>query len=249
MEYQVNLGFFEGPLDLLFHLVKKDKLEINNISLSEVTEQYLAYIRKMQELDLDFVGDFLVTASQLMELKSRTLLPSFQSKEDSEKNEPHELITRLMEYKRFKELATKLKEKEGDGDLYYTRNNEELVEEIVSDLPEFNPLENVTLNDFRQAFMKALTEASLRENEKVETDEEEKELQIAKITIKDKMLELESVIEEIEEGITFNQMFSVDSSRIELVITFLALLELMKLKKVKVSQNDKYEEIMIKRTD
>ncbi len=249
MEYQVNLGFFEGPLDLLFHLVKKDQLEINDISLSEVTEQYLVYIRKMQDLDLHFAGEFLVTAAQLMELKSRTLLPSLKHIEDGEQAAPHELVTRLMEYKRFKELASKLKDKEGEGDLYYTRSNEQLVEEIVSDLPDFNPLENVTLDDFRHAFMKALQEASEREIDNDEIDEEQQKLEIAKITIKDKMIELEDLMEVAKEGVTFSQLFLPTTSRMELVITFLAVLELMKLKKIKVSQSETYDEIMLRPTD
>ncbi|AZR72326.1 hypothetical protein BBF96_02310 [Anoxybacter fermentans] len=246
MEYQVNLGFFEGPLDLLFHLVKKNKLEINNISLAAVTEQYLAYIRKMQELDLDFAGDFLVTAAQLMELKSRTLLPSYQEKGDDKKAQPHELVTKLLEYKKFKELASQLREREENRGLFFTRDNEKLIDEIVSDLPEFNPLENVTLDDFREAFIKALRDAAKREKALKEAKEDDQpEFRVEEISIKDKLLELEAIIEESSGWITFGELFSTTTSRIEVVVTFLALLELIKLKKIKVSQNQLYGEILI----
>ncbi len=246
MDYQVNLGFFEGPLDLLFHLVKKHKLEINQISLSELTEQYLAYIREMQERDLDFAGDFLVTAAQLMELKSRTLLPMNQDGEGGEDIVPHELVTRLLEYKKFKELANVLKEKEEVGEQYFTRDNEFIVEEIVNDLPDFNPLENVTLNDFRQAFIKALREAEIREaNQSEEAEEEKPEFKIEEFNIKDKMFEVEAIVEDSSGEVTFFTLFSGSSSRLEVVITFLALLELMKIKKVKVTQDSVYGNIMI----
>lgn len=244
MDYQVNLGFFEGPLDLLFHLVKKQKLEINSISLTEVTEQYLAYIRKMQELDLDFAGDFIVTAAQLMELKSRSLLPVHQA-EDGTEAAPNDLVTRLLEYKRFKELASILKEKEEVGELYYTRDNEIMIEDVISELPELNPLENVTLEDFKHAFLKALQEAKVREVAFEDEEDERPEFKVEEITVKDKMLELEAIVEEVPQGITFGRLFSSASHRVEVVITFLALLELIKMKKIKVKQDHLYADILI----
>lgn len=246
-DYQINLGFFEGPLDLLLHLVKKNKFEVNDISLSKVTEQYLDYIRKMQELDLDFAGDFLLTAAQLMQLKSRTLLPSHNAEEDLEENSPHELVTKLLEYKQFKELAGELKEREEVGSLFYSRENEELIEEITSDLPDLNPLENVTLDDFRQAFVKALKDAEERAKLLDEEEEEDgrPQFKVEEITLKDKMLEVEAIVENLPEGIGFSKLFSKTTHRIEVVVTFLALLELMKLKKIKVTQGDLYGEITL----
>lgn len=245
MDYQVNLGFFEGPLDLLFHLVKKDKMEINSISLTQVTEQYLAYIRKMQELDLDFAGDFLVTAAQLMELKSRSLLPVHREGDVPVEAAPNDLVARLLEYKRFKELAGILKEKEEVRELYFTRDNERLIDEVTSELPELNPLENVTLEDFKRAFLKALEEASKREIPDEDDDDDRPEFKVEEITVKDKMLEIEAIVEEIPEGITFGKLFSGAAHRVEVVLTFLALLELIKLKKIKVTQSELFGDIMI----
>lgn len=247
MEYQVNLDFFEGPMDLLFHLVKDNELEINSISLSAVTEQFLAYVRKMKELDLNYAGDFLVTAAQLMELKSRTLLPQDDDDDDDGSNQPHELVTKLLEYKKFKELAGKLREKEKRTTLYYTRDNEKVIDNIISDLPEFNPLENVTLSDFRGAFAKALADAIEREEAAKEAgDNERPEFKVEQITIKDKIMELETIVEEARDWISFGRLFARTTSRIEVVVTFLALLELLKLNKIKVSQEDNvYGDIMI----
>lgn len=243
VEYQINLGFFEGPLDLLFHLVKKNKMEINQISLSSVTEQYLAYIRKMRELDLDFAGDFLVTAAQLMELKSRSLLPKRNAGEEEAEAAPNDLVARLLEYKRFKELANVLKEKEEDREHCFSRDNERLVEEVISELPELNPLENVTLEDFKKAFLKALQDAHPRELP--DDDEERPEFKVEEITVKDKILEIEAILGEMPAGIAFSRLFSRSLYRVEVVVTFLAILELIKLKMIKVTQNQLYGEIFI----
>lgn len=248
MDYQVHLGFFDGPLDLLLHLVKKNKLEVNSISLSEVTEQYLSYIRQMQERDLDFAGEFLVTAAQLMALKSRTLLPVHRSEESPEAEKPNDLVQRLLEYKQFKELATLLKEREEYRELCFTRDNEKLIEEVITDLPELNPLENVTLDDLRKAFLKALREAEERGAEMDEEEEDTRpEFKVTEITVKDKMLELEAILDDFPSGITFHRLFSTKTTRDEVVVTFLALLEMIKLKKVRVSQDNLYGEIMLSR--
>lgn len=245
MEYQVNLGFFEGPLDLLFHLVKKNKMEINQISLAAVTEQYLAYIRKMQELDLDFAGDFLVTAAQLMEIKSRSLLPQRKEGEEEVEAAPNDLVTRLLEYKKFKELAHVLKEKEEEREHYFSRDNERLVDEVISELPDLNPLENVTLDDFKKAFLKALQDARPRDVSEDEDDEDRPEFKVEEVTVKDKMLEIEAILEELPTGIAFSRLFSRTLYRVEVVVTFLAILELIKLKKIKVKQDELYGDIFI----
>lgn len=245
MDYQVNLGFYEGPLDLLFHLVKKQKLEVNQISLSEVTEQYLAYIKQMQERDLDFAGEFLVMAAQLMELKSKTLLPS--KKEQSVGAEPpHELVTRLLEYKKFKELAGLLRGREEVGQRYYYRDNQQLIEQIITDLPDFNPLEDVTLENFRQAFANALKEAELRDvSRETESVEQLREFKVQEFNIIDKMVEVKSIIDQSPEGVGFSTLFSPNNSRLEVVVTFLALLELIKLKKIITTQSGAFDEITI----
>lgn len=244
MDYQVNLGFFEGPLDLLFHLVKKNKLEINNISLAELTEQYLDYIRRMQERDLDFAGEFLVMAAQLMELKSRTLLPTQPNDVVDEQNSANELVNRLLEYKRFKEITTQLKEKEVIGGFYFTRNNDDLIEQIITELPEFNPLENVTLDDFRVAFIQALKDAEERRKSKDEL-ENRPEIKAEEFNVSDKIFDIDAILDESPGGITFKQLFSDVTCRLEVVVTFLALLEMMKLKKIKVTQDRLYSDLKI----
>ena len=245
MDYQINLGFYEGPLDLLFHLVKKQKLEVNQISLSEVTEQYLAYIKQMQERDLDLAGEFLVMAAQLMELKSKTLLPSL--KEQSVESEvSHELVTRLLEYKKFKDLAGLLREREEIGQKYFHRDNQQLIEQIINDLPDFNPLENVTLENFRQAFTKALREAAMRQSSKeIEKLKRLPDFKIQEFNIIDKMVKVTSIINQSPTGVVFSRLFSPNNSRIEVVGTFLALLELIRLKKIIATQSGAYDEIII----
>ena len=248
VEYQVNLGFFEGPLDLLLHLVKKNKLEINNISLAAVTEQYLGYIRQMQERDLDSAGEFIATAAQLMALKARTLLPVHNPERAAEEDNTNDLVARLLEYKQYKEMANLLKEREEFRELCFSRDNEKLVDDVINDLPELNPLENVTLDDLRKAFLKALREAEDRDILEEDDEEDERpEFKVAEITVKDKMLELEAILEDVPTGITFGRLFSARTTREEVVVTFLALLEMIKLKKLRVAQSDLYGEIMLTR--
>lgn len=245
VDYQVNLGFYEGPLDLLFHLVKKHKLEVNQISLSEVTEQYLTYIKEMQERDLDFAGEFLVMAAQLMELKSKTLLPSIDE-QSVEADTPHELVTRLLEYKKFKELASLLRGREEVGERYFFRDNQRVIEQIITDLPDFNPLENVTLEKFRLAFTQALEDATLREaSQETEKPDRVREFKVQEFSITDKMDEVTAIIDQSNVGIGFSKLFSPNDSRLEVVVTFLALLELMKLKKIIATQSGAFDEIMI----
>src|SRR3990167_8150940 len=113
MSYKLKLDVFEGPLDLLLFLIKKNDIDITDIPISQITEQYMEYITMMKMLDLDIVGDFLVMAATLMQIKSKMLLPPDPTEEEAEEEDPRdELIRRLQEYKKFKEIADALKEKE-----------------------------------------------------------------------------------------------------------------------------------------
>ena len=138
MSYKLRLDVFEGPLDLLLYLIKKDDIDISNIPIAEITDQYMKYIEMMQMLDLDVVGDFLVMAATLMQIKSKMLLPPDPQVEEEEQEDPRdELVRRLQEYKRFKEIADALQEKEIlRRDFFARAADEELTDQIKNEAKE-----------------------------------------------------------------------------------------------------------------
>ena len=151
MSYEVKIDAFQGPIDLLWHLLQKDELEIYDIKIAEITEQYLDYIATMQRLDLDVASEFLIMAARLMEIKAQTLLPSKDDDNEQEEEDPRQkLVERLLEYKKYKDLASELREFEQEQRKSYTRNVAPLLSEL--DFEEESPLEDIKLDEFVAAF-------------------------------------------------------------------------------------------------
>ncbi|PAW77150.1 MAG: hypothetical protein B9S32_12395 [Verrucomicrobia bacterium Tous-C9LFEB] len=235
-ELRIRLPVFEGPLDLLLYLIKKDELDIYDIPIERITRQYLDYLQFMKMLDLEVAGEFLVVAATLVYIKSRTLLPKDLQppEEDAEEDDPRwDLIRQLVEYKKFKDAAWQLHMKQLEQEKTYQRGAEVSVPEraagetIVGDLGIF---------DLINAFQKVLA--------RVNQSEDLKEIFEERFTVGDKINTIQQMMA-TRERIFFEDLFIDVASRTEIVVTFLALLELIRLKFLRVTQADPFAEIEI----
>ena len=237
MSYKLKLEIFEGPLDLLLYLIKKNDIEISDIPIAKITEQYLEYIEMMKMLDLDMVGDFLVMAATLMQIKSKMLLPPDPTEEEEEELDPRdELARRLSEYKKFKEVADELKLKESQRrDLFSRMMDEEKREQLKEDSKEIYFEANLfdLINAFTDALKKAPEEV-IHEIVKEEFTVEQKIHDILHCLL-DKPL------------VNLRELFEKSKSKPEIIVTFLAILELIRLKEIKVVQRKIFGNIEIHR--
>ncbi len=233
--YTIKLPAFEGPLDLLLHLIREHKVDIYDIPIAEVTDQYLRYLQLMESLDLNIAGEFFVMAATLLEIKSRLLLPIERSDdEDEEGIDPRaELVERLLEYERFKYAAESLKDFEADRRHVYWRVADEL---SGYDAPVI-PL-NMEAMDLIFALQHMLEEVG-------EGKEEVTSLQRQKISLRMKMSEIWRHIKSHPDGVSFRALFAAPPTRVDVVITFLAVLELLRLRKIRLQQKKALGEISI----
>jgi len=235
MAYKVKLDIFEGPLDLLLYLIKKNEVDIYNIPIAIITEQYLAYLDLMKVLNLDIAGEFLVMASTLTKIKSRMLLPPSEEAEEEEEGEDSraELIEHLLEYQRYKEAALQLRSRELlEKDIFTRIQKEEQLTEMNRD----SMIIEVNLFDLVDALRKIIERKGLSDHFI--------EVTVEKISVKDKMVEILLGLKETQQ-IIFQSLFDELSTKYEIIVTLLAILELMKLRAVKVFQVHPYGEIRI----
>ena len=237
MSYKLRLDIFEGPLDLLLYLIKKNELGITDISISEVTEQYMQYIEMMQMLNLDIVGDFLVMAATLMQIKSRMLLPPDPSEEEEEEEDPREeLVERLLEYKKFKEIADDLKDKESlRQDQFARLVDEEKTKQMKEEAKEV--YYDVNLFDLITAFKKALSNVPKKDVYEVEKEE---------FTIDQKIHDILHLLLD-RAHVSLDNLFVRSRSKMEIIVTFMAILELIRLKEIVAVQRRPFEEIEVMR--
>jgi segregation and condensation protein A len=234
-DYKVRLEIFEGPLDLLLYLIKRDELDIYDISLERITRQYLEYLQAFKELNIDVAGEFVVMAANLIYLKSRSLLPVDQQppEEDAEDDDPRwDLIRQLIEYKKFKEAAAQLNARALEQAQIFSRIGDGL--SVVPDAPL--RLGEVGIFQLINAFQTVLKRVATRENLQDIFGEH--------FTVSDK---IEWILQRVSEGVAlrFSELFETVASRVEIVVTFLALLELIRLKQVRATQNNPFDEIGI----
>jgi segregation and condensation protein A len=234
-DYKVKLEVFEGPLDLLWYLIKREEVDIYDVSLERITQQYLEFMEAFKALDLELAGEFIVMAANLIYIKSRTLLPvSVQPpEEEAEEEDPRwELVRQLIEYKKFKDAAAQLHEREVAREALFSR-----VSEAQTALPE-RPLGEVSVFDLINAFNGILK----RLNQK----EDLREIFEENFTVSDK---IELVLKLLSSGVPmlFTELFSGVASRAEIVVTFLAILELIRVKQVSAVQEVAFGEIMLRR--
>jgi segregation and condensation protein A len=238
-----KLHVFEGPLDLLLHLIDKAEIDIYNIPVKEITDQYMDYLEQMQELDIEVTSEFLVMAATLLSIKSKMLLPKppvmeneFEYDDEDEHDDPREeLVRKLIEYRKYKLIADHLRDKELERSLIYTREPEDLTPYMS--LVQENPVRGLQVADLVHAFQKALKRMNSRnEVAKIRKDD---------ISVKDRMREVVDVLMEKGGKILFSRLIDQDPSREGIVVTFLALLELMKVKKIVCHQHKLFDDIVI----
>jgi len=231
-DYKVKLEVFEGPLDLLLYLIKRDEIDIYDISLERITRQYLEYLQAFKELKIDIAGEFVVMAANLIYLKSRSLLPLDQRppEEDAEEDDPRwDLIRQLIEYKKFKEAAEQLHARAVQQEKIFTRDGGVIVEAPLR-------LAEVGIFQLIHAFQNVIKRVEARENLG--------EIFGERFTVSEK---IDIILQRVANGAShrFSDLFSDAAVRVEVVVTFLALLELIRLKQVRVIQRDLFGEIEI----
>jgi len=233
-DYKVKLEVFEGPLDLLLYLIKRDEIDIYDISIERITRQYLEYLQAFKELKIDIAGEFVVMAANLIYLKSRSLLPLDQQppEEDAEEDDPRwDLIRQLIEYKKFKEAAAQLHDRALEQERIFTRDGGSAA---ISGAPL--PLHEVGIFQLIHAFQEVI--------KRVEAQEDLQEIFGERFSVSDK---IEKILERVGDGapVRFSELFGQIVSRVEIVVTFLALLELIRLNQVRAMQRKVFDEIEI----
>ncbi len=226
MTYKVRLEIFEGPLDLLLHLIRENQVNIYDIPIASITDQYLEYLSMMKSLNIEVAGEFLVMASTLTYIKSRTLLPTVEETTSEEEDPRKELVDRLLEYKRMREAAGELKvREEANREIYRRVLTSDSVLLPDEPLPEESLLGEVSVFDLLKAFEKVVQQIGGVGRHEVELDEMEMTERLTFV--------LDSVR---PEGVTFPSMFNRMARRIEIVATFLAILELIRQRLIRVRQ-------------
>ncbi|HEY0074760.1 MAG TPA: segregation/condensation protein A [Abditibacteriaceae bacterium] len=248
--HRVRLQVFEGPLDLLLYLVRAHRYDIFDIPIQEVTNEFVAYLKLMDEVDLEYAGDFLVTAASLMQIKARMLLPKQQSAnedalEDEGRDPRKELVDRLLEYQKFQEAADTLKDLRDVRLDTFARPPQAQSEVISGD--EEDPekaaallLEDVSTFDLLRALQKVLDRLAERPTALIRREP---------FTIQERIRDLHRRIALAPEGITFRAACDDCETRLEVVITFLAVLELIRRGRARVEQKELFDEIFIKMPD
>lgn len=236
----IKIQNFEGPFDLLFHLFEKNQINIYDIPINEITDQYMDYLAAMQELDLEITSEFLVMAATLLHIKSRMLLPEKKEKLEEEVDPREELVMKLVQYKKYKEFSLVLKEREMQWSKVYCKFPEIIPaaprDEILELVPE--ELKNV---------MQGLIERNKNRYNK-DTSGMTQILQREKVSLKAKMREIIKALYN-KASILFSELFSLKSkSRAEVVTGFLAILELSKHNKLRLEQKKLFSDIKIYRT-
>jgi len=230
--YSIKLPVFEGPLDLLLHLIKENKVDIYDIPISLITSRYLEYIEMMKELSLEIAGEFLVMAATLIHIKSRMLLPPEEDVETEETVDPRlELVQRLLEYQAYKDAASILKEKEEEALKIFGRIPEEFEEDGME--PELY-LFDVNIFDLLGAFKKILDAVP----------QEVRTITRETLTVKDKILLIADMLEGFE-SIRFEEIFKDTMTKQQVIVTLLALLELLRLGLARAYQEKEFGTIWI----
>ena len=233
MELDLKINEFEGPLDLLLHLIKENKMDIFDIKIEEITEQYLSYIKKQESMNLEVDSEYLVLASELIEIKSKLLLPHEKEVIDEEESDPREeLMNRLLEYQAYKEITKTLKEKELIRQEIYTKAPSSLKEYVDSDT---DIKMDVTLDDLVDAFQKFLERK--KESKPLTTKVTENE-----ITVSSRRSDIKMLLSKGKK-VSFFKLFPVYTKEY-VVATFLAVLEMVKNKEIIITQNDTFDDIV-----
>ena len=243
MDMTVKLQVFEGPLDLLLHLLDKNKVNIYDIPIVEITNQYMEYLEEMKRRDLNVLSEFLVMAATLIDIKSRMLLPSYPEDEEDEEDPRNELVQQLLEYKMYKCMAYELKDRQIDaGRILY---KEPTIPEEVSayeepvDLDEM--VSDITLAQLNEIF-KSIMKKQVDKIDPVRS--KFGKIQQEEVSLEEKMEHLESYARK-HQHFSFRNLLESQCTKVEIIVTFLAILELMKMGKIIISQERIFDDIII----
>ncbi len=231
MSYRIKLDIFEGPLDLLLHLVKKNEVELSDIPVATITDQYLAYLGLLQQLDLDVAGEYLVMAATLLHLKSRLLLPGEETSEEEEGEDPRaELARQLLEYQRFKEAAEMLNRRDLlDRDVFARAP---LPDETD---PEQDVVYDVSLGDLLDALQDVLKRAA---------PEVVHEVILERVSLRAQLCFVLDLLRE-RTAVVFTDLFPSGVTRLQILVTFLAVLELVRTRMVQIHQAEHFGPIVL----
>ncbi len=243
MAISVKLEAFEGPLDLLLHLIDKNKIDIYDIPIVEITNQYMEYIRAMQEKDLNIMSEFLLMAATLLDIKCKMLLPVEVNEEGEEEDPRQELVEKLLQYKMYKYMSYELKDRQLDGErlLFKEETLPDEVREYKEPVNLDALLEGVTLSKLHAVFQDVMKKQYNKIDPvrsvfgKIEKEE---------VTVEEKMDYLQEYIQSHRQ-FRFRELLQKQSSKIQIVVTFLAILELMKTGMIVVEQESTFDEIVI----
>lgn len=244
MPINIKLENFEGPFDLLLHLIKKNQMEIYDIKIFDITEQYLEYLNSMKEMDLEITSEFIVIAATLLEIKSKLLLPQVKNEQEDEGEDPRkELISKLLEYKKYKQISEYMKQKEIEAGVVFTKKPEIIDDFNKEQTADFDILNNINMLDLYNLYAKLM---EIYINKSNTENRFSREIPIDRYKIEDKMDYLLLNLNK-KERLLFSNIREQCENKIEIVVTFLALLELIKLKNVKIVQQSNFREIYIER--
>ena len=233
MEYAVKIDAFEGPLDLLLHLIKESKVDIWDIKIVDITDQYLSYIQSMEQLNLNIASEYLVMASELMEMKSKLLLPRHQEENEEEEMDPREvLIQRLIEYQKYKEMTKSFKELEEVRHEFYTKAPENLKEFVEQGTVVGG---DVTLDDLMKAFQKFIQRKKLEQPLATTVTKRE-------ITVEERRTSIRKILQK-KKKVDFFDLFEAITKEY-IVVTFLAVLEMAKKRELIIYQENNFDHII-----
>lgn len=243
MELTVKLQVFEGPLDLLLHLLEKNKVNIYDIPIVEITAQYMEYVAEMKRQDLDTLSEFLVMAATLIDIKSRMLLPKNPDSEEEEEDPRAELVQQLLEYKMYKCMAYELKDRQVDAQRVMFKEptipDEVLAYEEPVDVEEL--VSDVTLAKLNAIFQSIMK----KQKDKIDPVRSKfGKIEKEEVSLEDKMAELEDYAQS-HRHFSFRGLLEKQASKVKVIVTFLAILELMKMGKITISQEHIFDDIKI----
>ncbi|MBO4458554.1 MAG: segregation/condensation protein A [Butyrivibrio sp.] len=243
MSLEIKLQVFEGPLDLLMHLIDKNQIDIYDIPIVTITEQYMEYINAMQRDDMEVTSEFLVMAATLIDIKCKMLLPK-EVNEDGEEEDPRaELVEKLLEYKMYKFMADELKDRQNEAGLqwYRTKNIPKEVREYEAPIDFENLIGDATLSKLNEIFQELLK----RQEDKVDPIRSKfGNIQKEEIDMDAKTLYIKAYIRE-HKRFSFRQLLEKQCSKTEIIVTFLVMLEEMKLGEIEIEQDETFGDIMI----
>jgi len=236
MDYSIKINEFEGPLDLLLHLIKQSNINIIDIDIFEITKQYLDYINKMEELNINVAASYLVMAAELMEIKSKSLLPKNEEEETQDEEEvisKENLINKLIEYQKYKDMAPMFKTLEADRQNIYIKSPEKISNYVDE------KIENTTdtsIDDLVEAFKKFIDRKNLEKpiNTKITTKE---------YSVKERKQSIKNILKQ-KQKVLFTELFEVPNISY-IVVTFLSVLEMTKEKDIEIRQDSNFKDITI----